>query len=159
MKLNYREETARMLKALRKAGYDNSQLRREVTLEYCRDSMGHSLCVSVESNPGLSYVVSHSVQQQLISQALSLGYTADNLSFHLEEGEYEDNGYLYVWVMYNTKTTDVDYYYQVLNLYKESKLQSEQEAMKQEVESLLGCKITTYTINQLKNTLGKYNKD
>ena len=43
MKLNYREETARMLKALRKAGYDNYELRRELTLVYCSDSMGNNL--------------------------------------------------------------------------------------------------------------------
>lgn len=35
MKLDYRKETATMLKALRKAGYDNQLLRREKYLKEC----------------------------------------------------------------------------------------------------------------------------
>lgn len=158
MKLDYRKETATMLKALRKAGYANADLCRDSTLLYCNDNQGNHLSVSVESNPGLSYVVSYTVQQQLIDQALELGYTADELSIHLEEGEYEDSGYLYIWVMHSSKATDIEYYYQILKLYKESKLQSEQEVMQQDVESLLGHKITAYTLNQLKNVLDNYNK-
>ena len=159
MKLNYREDTARMLKALRKAGYDNSQLRREVTLTYCHDSMGNHLCASEESNATLSGVVSIKLYQQLINQALELCFAEDELFLQVEEGVDTDSGYIYAWVLFQEKVPDTRYYFQVLQLYKESKLQSEQEAMKQEVESLLGCKITAYTLNQLKNTLDKYNKD
>lgn len=159
MKLNYREETARMLKALRKAGYDNSQLRREVTLTYCRDSMGNHLLASEESNAILSGVVSIKLYQQLINQALELGFNEDKLFLQVEEGVDTDSGYIYAWVLSQEKLSDTQYFFQVLQLYNESKLQSEQEAMKQDVESLLGCKITTYTLNQLKNTLDKYNKE
>lgn len=159
MKLDYREDTARMLKALRKAGYDNHQLRREVTLVYCQDSMGNHLLASEESNAVLSGVVSIKLYQQLINQALELGFTEDELFIQVEEGVDECSGYIYAWVLFQEKVPDTRYYLQVLRLYSESKLQSEQEAMKQDVESLLGCKITPYTLNQLKNTLDKYNKD
>lgn len=157
MKLNYREETARMLKALRKAGYDNSQLRREVTLTYCRDSMGNHLLASEESNAIFSGVVSIKLYQQLINQALELGFNEDKLFLQVEEGVDTDSGYVYARVLSQEKLSDTQYFFQVLQLYNESKLQSEQEAMKQDVESLLGCKITAYTLNQLKNTLDKYN--
>ena len=157
--LNYREETARMLKALRKAGYDSSQLRREVTLTYCRDSMGNHLCASEESNAMLSGVVSIKLYQQLINQALELGFNEDKLFLQVEECADETSGYVYAWVLFQEKVPDTRYCFQVLQLYSDSKLQSEQEAMKQDIESLLGCKITTHTLNQLKNTLDKYNKD
>lgn len=159
MQLDYRKETATMLKALRKAGYDNSQLRREVTLAYCQDSMGNHLLASEESNATLSGVVSIKLYKQLINQALELGFNEDKLFLQVEEGVDETSGYVYAWVLFQEKVSDTRYYLQVLRLYSESKLQSEQEAMKQDVESLLGCKITTYTLNQLKNTLGKYSKD
>lgn len=149
MKLDYRQETAKMLKALRKAGYDNYELRRELTLGYCNDSMGNTLRASEESNPVLSGVISNKLYQYLISKALELGYAQDRLFVQVEEGADEDTGYIYAWVMFQEKVTDEQYYYQVLQLYSESKLQSELEAKKQSVEQILGIKITPYTVTQL----------
>ena len=107
----------------------------------------------------MSGVISNKLYRHLIGRALELGFNEDELFLQAEEGADEDSGYTYAWVLFQEKVPDTLYYFQVLQLYSESKLQSEQEAMKQDVESLLGCKITPYTLNQLKNTLDKYNKD
>lgn len=155
MKLDYRQETAKMLKSLRKAGYDNYELRRELTLGYCRDCMGNTLRASEESNPVLSGVISNKLYQHLIKQALELGYAQDRLFVQVEEGVDEDTGYIYAWVMFQEKVTDEQYYYQVLQLYNESKLQSELEAKKQSIEQILGIKITPYTVTQLEQVFKK----
>ena len=107
----------------------------------------------------LSGVISNKLYQQLINQALELGFARDRLFVQVEEGADEDSGYIYAWVLFQEKVSDERYYFQVLQMYSESRLQTELEAMKQDVESLLGCKITAYTLNQLKNTLDKYKKD
>lgn len=149
MKLDYRKETAKMLKSLRKAGYDNYELRRELTLVYCSDNTGNNLRASEESNPVLSGVISNKLYQYLISKALELGYAQDRLFVQVEEGVDEDAGYIYAWVMLQKKVSDEGYYYQVLQLYSESKLQTELEAKKQSIEQILGIKITPYTVTQL----------
>lgn len=155
MKLDYRQETAKMLKALRKAGYDNYELRRELTLVYCHDNMGNNLRASEESNPVLSGVISNKLYQHLTSQALELGYAQDKLFVQVEEGDDEDRGYVYAWVMSQEKVSDEQYYYQVLQLYSESKLQTELEAKKQKIEQILGHKITAYTVTQLEKLFKK----
>lgn len=149
MKLDYRQETAKMLKALRKAGYDNYELRRELTLLNCYDNSGNTLWSSEESNPVLSGVVSNTTYQYLIQAAQESGYSQDKLFIQVEEGVDEDSGYIYARVMSQEKVTDSQYYYQVLQLYSESKLQTELEAKKQSVEQILGIKITPYTAAQL----------
>lgn len=155
MKLDYRQETAKMLKSLRKAGYDNYELRRELTLGYCRDGMGNALRASEESNPVLSGVISNKLYQHLIKQALELGYAQDKLFVQVEEGDDEDRGYVCAWVMHQVKISTEQYYYQVLQLYSESKLQTELEAKKQKIEQILGHKITPYTVTQLEQLFKK----
>lgn len=155
MKLDYRQETAKMLKSLRKAGYDNYELRRELTLVYCSDNMGNNIRASEESNPVLSGVISNKLYQCLISKALELGYAQDRLFVQVEEGVDEDAGYIYAWVMLQQKVSDEQYYYQVLQLYSESKLQTELEAKKQSIEQILGVKITPYALTQLEQVFKK----
>lgn len=155
MKLDYRQETAKMLKALRKAGYDNYELRRELTLGHCHDGMGNTLRSSEESNPVLSGVISNNLYQHLIKQALELGYDEDRLFVQVEEADDEDRGYVCAWVMHQVKISTEQYYYNILNLYKESKLMQEKEIKQQQIETVLGHKVTPYTVTLLEQLFKK----
>lgn len=159
MKLNYREETARMLKTLRKAGYDNELLRREKYLADCVAKENLTLQRSEEPLGQLSgCMVKYTTLQELLDQAFSLGYKPDNLYVHMEDCEDDYNsGVSYVQLMHKLPVSDLVYFHQIQQHFRDAKLATVQEAMKQDVESLLGCKITAYTLNQLKSTLDKHN--
>lgn len=161
MKLDYRKETATMLKALRKAGYDNQLLRREKYLKEC--VRGDYIVLQTYEEPQgqvSGCVFKYTTLQELLDQAFKFGYKLDNLFIHVENCEDDYlSGISYVQLMCKAPISDTLYYEQVKEHFKEAKIATAQEAMKQDVESLLGCKITAYTLNQLKNTLDKYSKD
>lgn len=97
--------------------------------------------------------------QELLDQAFKFGYKPDNLFIHVENCEDDYlSGISYVQLMCEAPVSDTLYYEQVKKLFKEAKVATAQETMQQDVESLLGCKITAYTLNQLKSILDKYSE-
>lgn len=161
MKLDYRKETATMLKALRKAGYDNQLLRREKYLKECvRDE-----CIVLQSSEEpqgqvSGCVIKYTTLQELLDQASKLGYKSGNLFIHVEncEDDYV-SGISYIQLMHKAPISDTLYYEQVKEHFREAEIAAVQAAVQQDVESLLGCKITAYTLNQLKSILDKHNKE